>query len=56
MTQKEQFKYHYEKALEHLLALEDMTDYKIKYISEIVDKLFENYETFTGGKYKPTDD
>lgn len=35
----EELKHHYEKALEHLLILEDMTDYELKDISNMIDKL-----------------
>ena len=42
---KEKLKHHYKKALKHLLILEDMTDYELKYISEMIDKLWEDYET-----------
>lgn len=42
-------KYHYEKALKHLLILEDLTHYELKDISEMIDKLqdidIEDYQT-----------
>ena len=44
----EELKQHHEKALKHLLILEDMTHYELKEVSKMIDILqymnFENYD------------